>query len=108
MRTSIPILLTAFALALPLSAEAAPKHCPPGLAKKSQACVPPGQAKKAGNPRWSRGDVISGDYVVVRDPGRYGLDRSGTYYNSGGYIFRVDQQTREVLDFLGAAAALLD
>lgn len=28
---------------------AGPKHCPPGLAKKNPACVPPGQAKKGVN-----------------------------------------------------------
>lgn len=34
-------------MALPTQAEAkGPNHCPPGLAKKTPACVPPGQAKK--------------------------------------------------------------
>ncbi|QMU57487.1 MAG: hypothetical protein GKR98_04285 [Boseongicola sp.] len=43
-------ILTVAALALltaPTATLAAgQKHCPPGLAKKSPACVPPGQAKK--------------------------------------------------------------
>ncbi|WP_246227522.1 excinuclease ABC subunit A [Roseobacter ponti] len=111
MRFMIPALMAAAALITPVPSSAAPKGCPPGLAKKSPSCVPPGQAKK-GNYKntapYRRGDVISGDYIVIRNPDRYGLDRSGTYYNSDGYVFRVDQETREVLDFIGAAAALLN
>ena len=96
-------------------AQAAPKGCPPGLAKKTVPCVPPGQAKKARAkapvyaPEYRRGDVIRrGDFVVIRYPERYGLNRNGTYYESGGYVFRVDRETREVLDLIGAAGAVLD
>lgn len=45
-----PLLALAIAVA-PISlpaAHAQPGGCPPGLAKKSPACVPPGQAKKQG------------------------------------------------------------
>ena len=34
------------AVSLPAGVHAGPKGCPPGLAKKDPACVPPGQAKK--------------------------------------------------------------
>ena len=91
--------------------EAGSKGCPPGLAKKSVPCVPPGQASKSGERQhdypYKRGDIIR-DYVVIRDPWRYGLDPRGTYYNSEGYVLRVDEQTREVLDLIGAVAAILD
>jgi Ni/Co efflux regulator RcnB len=40
-------------------------HCPPGLAKKNNGCLPPGQAKK-----WQRGHALPGDlrhYDLPRD-----------------------------------------
>ena len=77
--------------------------CPPGLVKKNPPCVPPGQARK-----YSRGDVIYGDYRIIGDPGRYGLDRDQTYYRVGDYVYRVDRDTREVLDLIGAVARVLD
>lgn len=43
--------------------------CPPGLANKQPACIPPGQAAKYG-----LGDVIKEDYTRLTDPERYGLD----------------------------------
>ena len=33
-------------------------HCPPGLAKKNNGCMPPGQAKK-----WRVGHVLPGDVI---------------------------------------------
>ena len=88
--------------------DAAPKGCPPGLAKKSVPCVPPGQAKKGTYAPYKRGDFIYRDYVIIKDPRRYKLDPYGTYYSAGGYVFRVDKQTREVLDLVGAVAAILN
>lgn len=43
------------------------KGCPPGLAKKDPACVPPGQVGKSWTPDhvYVEGDRISGDYVLV-------------------------------------------
>ena len=111
----IKYLLTATAVAMALTQPVAAKsNCPPGLAKKAVPCVPPGQAKKSvrsyehDDYRYGRGDVIRGDYIVIRDPGRYGLDPYGTYYRVGDRVFRVDRETREVLDFIGAAAAILN
>lgn len=90
-------------------ADAAPKGCPPGLAKKSVPCVPPGQAKKGHyDVPYARGDVIYRDYILIQDPRRYNLDPNNTYYSAGGYVFRVDRETREVLDLLGAVAAILN
>ena len=81
-----------------------PQGCPPGLAKKSPACIPPGQVGKA----YCVGDRITGDYVVLRNPGRWGLDPNETYYRIGHQVLRVDRDTKEVLDLIGAAAAILN
>ena len=81
-------------------------HCPPGLAKKHNGCQPPGQAKKQGYYRI--GDRINEDYIILRNPGRYGLDRNETYYRVGDQIYRVNRETREILDLIGAAAAVLN
>lgn len=93
----------AIAAALPADA-AGPKACPPGLAKKSPACIPPGQVGKA----YRVGDRITGDYVVIRNPGRWGLDPNETYYRIGDQVLRVDRDTKVVLDLIGAAAAILN
>lgn len=82
------------------------RDCPPGLAKKHNGCQPPGQAKKQGYYRV--GDRIGDDYIIIRDPGRYGLDRDSTYYRVGDEVYRVNRETREVLDLIGAAAAVLN
>ena len=90
-------------------AVAAPKGCPPGLAKKSPACVPPGHAKSDRQHRYHVGDVISqGDYTIIRNPDRYGLNPRHSYYRVGDQVFRVDRETREILDLIGAVAAVLD
>ncbi|MDW4496781.1 excinuclease ABC subunit A [Sulfitobacter sp. D35] len=110
--TCLAAALAAFSLAP--TAEAAPKGCPPGLAKKAVPCVPPGQAKKAqprvdyDGYRYGRGDVIDRDYVILANPDRYGLNPRDTYYRSGGYIYRVDEDTRKVLDLIGAVNAILN
>lgn len=98
------------------AADARPKHlhCPPGLAKKDPPCVPPGQANKRyrqdhdRDPIYRIGDIIDRDYDVLRDPWRYGLDPGQTYYRVGDYLYRVDRDTRMVLDLLGAVARLLN
>lgn len=81
-----------------------PQHvsnCPPGLAKKNPPCVPPGQAKKYG-----RGDHLD-HYVYIQNPGRYGLN-NGHYVTAGNYVYRIDENTREVLNLVGAVADILD
>lgn len=79
-----------------------PPGCPPGLAKKQTGCLPPGQARKYGI-----GDRIGGEYIHIRHPGRHGLDPDQTYYRAGDYVYRVDRDTREVLDLIGAVARVL-
>ncbi|MFD1794512.1 hypothetical protein FQV27_07510 [Paracoccus aurantiacus] len=94
------------------------KGCPPGLAKKDPACVPPGQAKKYNHERdrdgdrdhvrdhdrdrdhYRTGDVFRvGDYTIIRDLDRYGLERRDDwrYYRDGDRAYRVDSNTRKVL-----------
>lgn len=114
------VALAALSLAVPSLAAAKPKGCPPGLAKKTPACIPPGLAKKNREPRHDRTDqaegtapdseryYITGDYVLVTDPYRYGLDDNRTYYRFGDNIFRVDKETGEILTFIGSLAALLN
>lgn len=92
--------------------------CPPGLAKKSPACIPPGQAKKI-----YRGDR-DGDIVIhvgdifdwdrghrVRYPGRYGLDPApygSRYAIIDGRLVRVDDSTNKVLNIIRLVDAILD
>lgn len=93
-------------------------HCPPGLAKKNPPCVPPGQARNVQPERdvyrdhdriiYSRGDYIPDGYVVVRDPGAYGLDPYNDYYRVGDNFYRVDSETRKVINFVGAFADLMN
>jgi len=91
--------------------EAGQGSCPPGLAKKDPACVPPGQARKLA--RYPHiGDRVTGyDYHVIRYPARYGLPPAGEgwrYFIVGDRILRVDEDTYEVLDLIRAVTAILD
>ncbi len=110
-------LIIASALAATLAAPAAfaangNGHCPPGLAKKSPECVPPGQAKKMYNDRddhdghYRRGDHID-HYDRIERPERYGLN-DGNYVVSNGYVYRINEQTGEVLALIGAMQNLLN
>jgi Ni/Co efflux regulator RcnB len=80
--------------------------CPPGLAKKNPPCIPPGQAKKMF--RYHKGDRIRDGYDRVRDPWAYGLDRDETYYRVGDDFYRVNRETGEILDLLGALNRVLN
>ncbi|WP_254430431.1 MULTISPECIES: hypothetical protein [unclassified Ruegeria] len=85
-------------------AKGKPGHCPPGLAKKAVPCVPPGQAKKL----YRNGEYINGDYRWVKDPYRYGLNRNDYYIRAGDYVYRVDPDTRKVLNLIGAVVDILN
>lgn len=119
------LILAAFTMGFGAQDVAAGNNgCPPGLAKKSPACVPPGLAKKQfdadrhhdgryhdhkyDGDRYRRGDILRGDYIVVRDPYRYGLNRDHTYVHVGNYVYRIDRNTREILDLIGAVSAILN
>jgi len=76
------------------------RHCPPGLAKKNNGCLPPGQFKK----RFERGQRFNSTYgqryaynqlpYDVRQ--QYDLDRSNRYYYDQGYLYQVDPRTMVV------------
>ena len=117
-RPMITILaLLALALAVPADAKDKNKKggesgfCPPGLAKKSVPCVPPGLARKEGRD-FQFGDRISDDdYHLVTYPGRYGLPLLGPnerYVIVNGQILKVDRDTFAVISLIRAVDAILD
>ena len=75
--------------------------CPPGLAKKNPPCIPPGQAKK-----YNPGQHIN-NYVYIQNPGNYGLN-NGYYVTAGNYVYRINKDTQEVLNLVGAVADILN
>jgi hypothetical protein len=98
----------ALALAAGLPAMGAgPDGCPPGLAKKAVPCAPPGQVRKA----LRVGDRLPPDGIRLDDPARLGLLRLGngeSYYRIGDTVFRIDRDTREILELLEAVGAILN
>ncbi len=92
--------------------------CPPGLAKKSPACVPPGQAKKMYRRDHDDdivihvGDIFDWDRGHrVRYPGRYGLDPApdgSRYAIIDGRLVRVDDDTSKILNIIRLVDAILD
>lgn len=80
--------------------------CPPGLAKKNNGCMPPGQARKLyrtgqrfplgyGN-AWSYNQI---PYELRR---HYDLDRNNRYYYGDGYIYGLDPRTRVIEQVVSA------
>ena len=71
--------------------------CPPGLAKKNNGCLPPGQAKKLYNvgQRWpgNYGNVWNYNQIPYDLRTRYGFDPNSRYYYGDGYVYRVDPTT---------------
>lgn len=83
--------------------------CPPGLAKKDPACVPPGQARKiVRDYGLGVGQILPRDrYIRISDPYRYDLEpRPGwDYYRGDDAIYRVDSSTRKILAVLNLISA---
>ena len=80
--------------------------CPPGLAKKHNGCMPPGQAKKLyrigqrfplsyGN-RWSYNQI---PYDLRR---QYGFNPNDRYYYGDGYVYRVNPRTMLIQQVVSA------
>ena len=80
--------------------------CPPGLAKKHNGCMPPGQAKKLyrtgqrfplsyGN-RWSYNQI---PYDLRQ---QYGFNPNDRYYYGDGYVYRVDPKTQLIEQVVSA------
>src|SRR4051812_36312390 len=75
-------------------------HCPPGLAKKHNGCMPPGQAKK-----WRVGEPLPRDVVYYRVPQdlvvRLGAPPPGEQYvRVAGDILLISVGSKMVLDAL--------
>lgn len=68
IHTLLAATVAAFTLAgTSVLADTIIKTCPPGLAKKDPACVPPGQVGKSWTPDYVyvAGDRLRGDYVLI-------------------------------------------
>lgn len=79
--------------------------CPPGLAKKHNGCMPPGQARKlARGERWQGG--YGTPYSYGRIPydvrRRYDLSTRYRYYYNDGNLYAVDPRTMLIQQVVGA------
>ena len=80
--------------------------CPPGLAKKNNGCLPPGQAKKLYNTgqRWPGNYGYAWNYNQIPYDlrNRYGFDPDDRYYYGDGYLYRVDPTTMLISQVVSA------
>ena len=80
--------------------------CPPGLAKKGNGCMPPGQAKKYYNvgQRYNRnyGNLWSYNQIPYDLRNRYDFDQSSRYYYRDGYVYRVNPRTMLIQQVVSA------
>ena len=81
-------------------------HCPPGLAKKNNGCMPPGQAKA-----WKRGSVLPGGVVIYPIPRdleiRLGVPPAGhKYVRVAADILLIAVGTSMVVDAIEDLAGL--
>jgi hypothetical protein len=80
--------------------------CPPGLAKKHNGCLPPGQAKKI----FRVGQRYNLDYgrrysygqIPYSLRNRYDLNSRYRYYYGDGYLYQVDPRTMLVQQAISA------
>jgi hypothetical protein len=80
--------------------------CPPGLAKKHNGCLPPGQAKKLYHVgqqfRSSYGTPWSYQQIPSNLRHRYGFNANDHYYYNNGYLYRVNPRTMLVQQIVSA------
>jgi hypothetical protein len=79
--------------------------CPPGLAKKHNGCMPPGQAKKLYRGQHWRsgyGSLYAYRSIPYNLRRRYDLDPYDRYYYGNGYLYRVDPRTMLVQQVISA------
>lgn len=84
--------------------------CPPGLAKKDNGCMPPGQAKRL----FREGQRIPGGYNYYTDYSRipaqyrdqYNLDPNSRYIYRDNSIYVVDPRTSLVQRIIGSLGGL--
>jgi len=76
------------------------RDCPPGLAKKNNGCLPPGQAKQ-----YARGDVVPGGARLIRLPEDLEarlrpLPPGYVYRRADGAVLVVAEAARKVIDIV--------
>ena len=80
--------------------------CPPGLAKKNNGCLPPGQAKKLYHTgqHWPRNYGYAWNYNQIPYDMRsqYHFDPNDRYYYGDGYIYQVDPATMLISQVVSA------
>lgn len=79
--------------------------CPPGLAKKNNGCLPPGQAKKLNvGQRFASqyGDHYGFGQIPYDLRNRYNLDPRDRYYYGNGSLYQVDPRTMVVEQVISA------
>jgi hypothetical protein len=80
--------------------------CPPGLAKRGNGCLPPGQAKKMYNvgQRYNRNFGNPWSYNQIPDylRSQYTFDPNDRYYYGNGYLYQVDPRTLLVQQVVSA------
>lgn len=81
-------------------------RCPPGLAKRNNGCMAPGQVKKLYRvgQRYNRNFGTTWSYNQVPEAMRsqYNLDQLDRYYYRNGYLYQVDPKTMLVQQVIGA------
>ena len=81
-------------------------NCPPGLAKKNNGCLPPGQAKKlySVGQHWPRNYGYAWNYNQIPYDMRsqYHFDQNDRYYYGDGYIYQVDPATMLISQVVSA------
>ena len=81
-------------------------HCPPGLAKKHNGCLPPGQAKKLYNVGqrlpYGYNSYTPYNQIPYDMRNRYNLDDDDRYIYRDDYLYRVDPKTLIVQQVLSA------
>jgi hypothetical protein len=81
-------------------------NCPPGLAKKNNGCLPPGQAKR----RYNVGQRLPYGYngytpynqIPYDVRSQYDLDPYGRYIYDQNYVYGVDPRTNAITQILSA------
>ena len=80
--------------------------CPPGLAKRDNGCMPPGQAKRVFNvgQRYNRnfGNVWTYNQIPQDLRSRYQFDQDDRYYYRNGYLYQVNPRTMLIQQVVSA------
>ena len=80
--------------------------CPPGLAKKHNGCMPPGQARKLLRTGQRYNTAYGSRYAYGQIPydlrRQYDLNSRYRYYYDNGYLYQVDPRTMLVQQVISA------